>query len=360
MKTPPDSAEREFSLADARNIVGDLFVPNPLIYWTDFLLSMCGGGICLVAAQFTPAWSPQYFALMGVTALLFYRAVLFVHELTHLRSGTFNAFRFVWNLLCGIPFLTPSFSYYTHLDHHRRRRYGTGSDGEYLPLGARHPREILLYLAQIFFIPPVVVFRFLVVTPLTWCSRWFRDLVHQRASSLVSDVTYLRPLPARETLRIIRLQEFLCWQWLLCLAWFGLTFKGLPVHPFLQGYLLAVMINGLNSFRSVSSHRFHNDGDEMTFVEQLLDSVNHPRWPLLTELWAPVGQRFHALHHLFPALPYHNLAEAHRRLVAMLPADSPYRLAESHSLIATLTDLWRRASASSRDAKRTPTHRQAA
>ena len=44
----------------------------------------------------------------------------------------------------------------------------------------------------------------------------------------------------------------------------------------------------------------------------------------VTELFFPLGLRYHALHHLFPALPYHNLGRAHRRLVAQLPAGSPY------------------------------------
>jgi fatty acid desaturase len=44
-------------------------------------------------------------------------------------------------------------------------------------------------------------------------------------------------------------------------------------------------------------------------------------------LWAPVGLRFHALHHLLPGVPYHHLLEAHRRLVAALGADSPYHRA---------------------------------
>ena len=34
----------------------------------------------------------------------------------------------------------------------------------------------------------------------------------------------------------------------------------------------------------------------------------------LSVLWAPVGLRYHALHHLMPSMPYHSLGEAHRRL----------------------------------------------
>ena len=80
---------------------------------------------------------------------------------------------------------------------------------------------------------------------------------------------------------------------------------------------------------------------QRVFLDQLLDSINYPRHPFLSSLWAPVGLRFHALHHLFPSLPYHNLAKAHQRLMAELPAYSPYRLTNSPSLTASLVRLWR-------------------
>ena len=78
----------------------------------------------------------------------------------------------------------------------------------------------------------------------------------------------------------------------------------------------------------------------MPFVDQLLDSVNYPNSGLSGLIWAPVGMRYHALHHLFPTLPYHNLDEAHRRLIVALPADSPYRQTSSPSLPASLWQLW--------------------
>lgn len=78
----------------------------------------------------------------------------------------------------------------------------------------------------------------------------------------------------------------------------------------------------------------------MTFVAQLVDSVNYPASPLIDELWAPVGCRYHALHHLFPSMPYHAMPRAHRLLMQHLPADSPYRLTISPSLLATLRTLW--------------------
>jgi fatty acid desaturase len=46
---------------------------------------------------------------------------------------------------------------------------------------------------------------------------------------------------------------------------------------------------------------------------------------LLTRLFFPFSIRFHALHHLFPSMPYHNLKKAHEYLVKTLPENSPYR-----------------------------------
>src|SRR5262249_6515549 len=155
---------------------------------------------------------------------------------------------------------------------------------------------------------------------------------HTHASSLVMDPSYVRPLPAREVLRVWRLQEFgcflMCWT-VAVMLYRGMTIGGvnpyfdatavrrgaLPIAFLIQAYATGTLVVLLNEIRTLGAHRFMNDGREMTFVDQLIDSVNYPKRALLGELWAPVGLRFHALHHLFPAMPYHNLAKAHRRLM---------------------------------------------
>jgi fatty acid desaturase len=140
-ETSAFASPKNFSLAESRKIVEDLFEPNPVIYWVDFLLTIMAGNVCFGLTRFIGMsdrpWSVKL-ALLAVpfiaSCLLYYRAAMFIHELVHLRTGTFRGFRLMWNLLCGIPFLIPSFVYYPHLDHHRRKHYGTEQDGEYLPL----------------------------------------------------------------------------------------------------------------------------------------------------------------------------------------------------------------------------------
>ena len=46
MPPAPDNSVGEFSLAEARRIVGNHFRPSPWIYWTDFLLSWSVGVAC--------------------------------------------------------------------------------------------------------------------------------------------------------------------------------------------------------------------------------------------------------------------------------------------------------------------------
>jgi fatty acid desaturase len=91
-------------------------------------------------------------------------------------------------------------------------------------------------------------------------------------------------------------------------------------------------------------------GREMTFEEQIEESINIEGRSLVTLLLFPVGLRYHAVHHLFPSLPYHSLGEAHRRLKNALPENSFYRKTCCPGFSTALGDLLRGARlASKRD-----------
>ncbi len=343
-----------FSLREARYIVKDLFEPNEKIYWADFLLSISGGYATASLVRLIGEWMPAAeqrplaMTLQGVSflasCLLMFRSILFIHEIVHLPEKKFRAFRFVWHLLCGIPFLTPTFTYYPHLDHHRRRTYGTHEDGEYLALARMSPWVTILYLFQGLIGPPLGFIRFAVLAPLAWISPKFRTFLHRRFSTLVMDPSFIRPLPSKEAMRLIVFQEVCCF--LVCMAILIVppVFLGRwPIRLLVQGYATSLVLITLNAIRTLAAHRWWNEGHEVTFVEQMQDSVVIDNDSLASVLINPVGLRYHALHHLFPSMPYHNLRTAHKRLMAELPADSPYRATVETSVLGTIGQLLTRA-----------------
>jgi len=357
------TASDSLSLTEARAIVGDLFVPDERIYWIDFLTTILVGYVCaaLVRLMFALDSEPLGLRLLlaavlfAVQCACFYRGVMFIHELVHLPERKFVAFRVMWNLLCGIPFLVPSFTYYTHLDHHRRKLFGTEHDGEYLALGRYSPGWIVVYLSQCLWVPPLAVLRFSLITPLTWFSPRFRRFIHQHASSLVMDPHYIRPLPTKMALRQIRLQEVACLLVLIAYVAIPLVFlHRWPIPLVIQAYVTAVVLLLANCIRTLASHRWSSDGEAGTFLDQMLDSVTLDSDSLGARLINPVGLRYHATHHLFPSLPYHNMRLAHKRLLAHLPDNSPYRQTVATSLWPVIADLWQRAAASRAAATKSP------
>lgn len=354
---PPPSkpaTNPQFSFAEARRLVGDLTRPNPKIYWVDFLLSILTGHVAIHLLFVLPRWyslNAWVVLAMGIcyvaTVLFYMRALMFIHELVHLPKQGFTPFRVAWNALCGIFFFVPSFLYYPHVDHHRRKHYGTDHDGEYLPLSHRGRWMIVGFIAQALLIPFLGIARFLIISPICWVFPRARGWVHRHASTMIVDPFYERRDASPGLMRIVLLQEVCCFAWA---AWFlarGGIMRGEPIDPFwLVAYAVGVGVLILNEVRTLGAHRWTNDEGEMTFEQQLLDSVNYPEPAWVAELWGPIGTRYHALHHLFPGIPYHNLGVAHRRLVAGLPADSPYHRTIGKSLTGEIRALWNRSAES--------------
>lgn len=330
------------SLNEIRKTIEDCFQPRPRIYWADFLATITlAWAFFFLTESLAFGWG--WVAAFLVSSFALFRATLFIHEITHLREGAVPGFVAVWNLLCGIPTLYASFLYKgVHIDHHKRHTYGTPEDGEYLPLGSSGPLKTFLYLAQALYLPFPLVIRFGLVAPLSWCNRRLRRIVLESASSLAINFSAKRALPEGKELRELQLQEFLCFLW----VWFvvyAFASGWADWETFWHWYAMMVLMLLTNSTRTVVAHRYRNPPAHgpVTFEEQLLDSVNVEGHPVLTELWAPVGLRYHALHHLFPAIPYHSLGTAHRRLMATLPADSPYRATVEKSLFSAFKRHWR-------------------
>jgi fatty acid desaturase len=345
----------ESAIRDARLLVHDLFEHRQLYYWLDLIVTLSVGyTAAAIYLRSDPFSLPQLGGLIIASFALF-RAGSYIHEITHMRKGEMTAFRVFWNLVCGVPMLTPSYFYENHIDHHKSHHYGTDRDGEYLPLGTSSFHAVLLFLAQCPLLPIYIFFRFL-LAPLTFVTPRVRNWVLEHMSSFVINYRHRLAVPANAPRRWWTALEMLC-----CVrAWGLIVVVAVGLHDWtrmLQLYALSVSVLSLNYSRNLVAHHYRSGGRQMTHLEQLLDSVNlGGRWSW-TELFFPLGLRYHALHHLFPSLPFHNMGIAHRRLMAELPADSPYRETVYPSYWAVIKELWadtRKAAADHRSAIEPP------
>lgn len=310
-------------LRAAAELTRDLNAPRPAIYWGDFTLSVLVGYGALLGAMFAGGDVMRAGAII-LAILGLYRAGSFIHELTHIKHAAVPGFRFVWNLLIGIPLLVPSFMYEgLHSLHHARTRYGTAEDPEYLPLARMKPWTVPFFVIVSALAPIALLFRFAVLAPLSAILPPLRRIVVERYSGLVINPDFRRRPAEGELRRIWLVQEIAASLWAITLIAL-LVSKTLPFGTFLIGLGVASGVIVLNQIRTLVAHLWENDGEVITVTAQFLDSVNVPPPGWLPELWAPVGLRYHAIHHLLPGVPYHALPTAHRRLSEALPAESKY------------------------------------
>ena len=339
-RQPEVATDRRLSLVEVRGIVKDLFDHRPLVYWSDLLISAAVAWGALALAVSRPGFDAVRITSIPVGSFAFLRAVLFIHELSHFRRGVLSGFTPVWNLLVGVPMLLPSFMYVgTHTDHHKRTLYGTIKDPEYLPLARMSRWRVALFVLEMPLVPLLLVLRFGLLSPLSWLIRPLRAPVVERLSALVINPGYRRAAPkGRARINWIAL-EVLILAWVVLVA--VLIARGtLTLDALLCWYLVAAGVALVNQVRTLAAHHYRNEGDELSTVDQLLDSINVRGVPVFTELVFPVGLRYHALHHYLADMPYHGLAAAHRRLMAELPEDSVYRETEKPGLVGVIRDLW--------------------
>ena len=298
---------------------------KPWIYWRDMLV---GAAIAYTAAFFyvgAPAFSVVQIVCFLVAVFWLYRVGSLIHEVAHLGSQEMTAFKVAWNVLVGIPTLTPS-TFFTghHRDHHSQRVYGTEQDPEYVinvcPRGS--VVNLIVYFMVVAVFPLLVFVRFL-LSPLTFISPRVRDFTLHRMSAFTFNWKYHRPVGKINRTRFALL-ELACS--LRAIGIPGAVLLGVTDSSrILQLYLLGAAVVTLNQLRQLADHHFEGDGENLSMSDHILDSCNYVGKDPLTWLLFPFAIQYHALHHMFPSLPYHNLALTHNFLISELPANSPYR-----------------------------------
>ena len=321
----------------AHQAVRTLHEPSATIFWADFLASTTiGYGLLVVAI------SQRFDSVVTAVALVagglsLYRALCFMHEIAHLRQGAVPGFESAWNLLIGVPLLMPSFVYThgVHQSHHTLSTYGTSQDPEYLPFASSHVMTTVFALHSVL-IPLALAVRFVVLGPVALLVPRVHRVLVERASALAMHPKFVRAA----TPALLHL----AWRWQagIVALWGGalvLAIRGiLPWRAFACWYAAMALVSLVNVLRTLGAHHYEGDGESMDRAAQLLDSIETPgAW--WTEVWAPVGLRYHALHHYFPGIPYHHLPEAHRRLVEVLPPEAPFQKTLSPGLPSSLRRL---------------------
>ena len=325
------------SMAEARSLVADLAARKQWIYWVDLTVCVGLGYAAFLLCPASRLPSPEAACWLVVAALALYRAVLFVHEIVH-AGDELRWFSFVWHAVCGIPLLVPKFTYEFHQEHHASRSYGTVADGEYVAY-TTEPRWRVIVLPFTAVLGPLVfVVRFLILAPLSWIIPPLRRYVLTRASALMIDADFHRRLPPAGVPRSWLVQEFACFAYLAGMLTL-LAVGAYSPNRVLEAYMIVSLVLFINWIRVLAAHRYESGNERMTFPEQVLDSIDHPSLPILGELWAPLGLRFHAVHHFFPKLPYHQLGEARRRLARAIPRDGGYWTTEDRSLTVSIRRL---------------------
>ena len=344
----PIGARQTLNVGEIVNEIGPDFEASRTIYWGDLLVSASVGWSALVIGARAPFGSLLHViaTLVAVFALL--RAALFIHEISHLKRGQIPGFELVWNLIVGIPLMIPSLMYVgSHKDHHKRMGFGTNDDPEYAQIARWSRLKIVSFVLAMALLPLVLPLRWAVLGPL---SRFFpplRRLVVCKLSTLAINAGYTRPMPKGEQIKRWNAQE----AGTALFAWgvFGGWVAGwIPIELIVQWCIVTGGITSVNQLRTLMAHGYENEGEPMDTEAQLLDSINLRGWPIFSALIAPVGLRFHALHHYLPFIPYHSLGLVHRRLLAELPQNAPYRATVKDSL-GTLRGLWRNAAAPPRE-----------
>ncbi|WP_103308247.1 MULTISPECIES: fatty acid desaturase [unclassified Pseudomonas] len=298
---------------ELRPLIEDLRRHHAWRYRLDFGLSI--GLFWVALSMLEGAGSVTWPLWYGTAVFTLYRSAMFIHELSHMPRRAVPGFNLMWNLACGIPLLLPSFLYLSHIDHHTLGRYGTRQDPEYLPFEQQFGRSVITLLVGTLFTPLLLLVRFAVLGPASWCIAPLRRRVIERYSAVTLHAAYRN---SATRFRSARGYNYLLEIATSLYAWGLIAAAGSEMLPWSRVGLFLAVIYGvlfINMFRTCLAHRYASSGEPVSLQWQLADSSTHDRQGSWLELLEPLSQRYHAMHHLFPALPYHSLRPAHERIM---------------------------------------------
>ncbi|MGK7957769.1 MAG: fatty acid desaturase [Crocosphaera sp.] len=336
MKTVELSSDlRNFYLS---KLPKDIFDINPTTYWLDFLTCAGIGWTAFILLGQVPLFSLPFFIFYMIAIFSLYRAAGFVHEICHQQHNPkfVKGFFAVWHIMIGLPLLFPSFYYDCHLKHHDCKTYKTFGDPQYPPVKNNWSVMLQLLVLTPILLPLQVVIRFLILTPLSLIFPRIRPTVESKFSSIAAP-TYVATFNKNQKKQMV-IVELMTFLWLLTIS--ACFFYNIISFSYLfLWYFVAVSTWILNFCRSLAEHSLDGLSEtSLSLEEQLLDSYTYPRGGWRQLIFTP-GSRYHALHHIFPAIPYHNLPMGHEILKENLPEGNLYAQTERPGFIDTVKQL---------------------
>jgi fatty acid desaturase len=305
--------------------VDPYLTPNLPLYVADLTCSVVLGNVCLLFAANARPLSFAQAALVLIAATALFRATAFMHEVFHQNTKVKWLISY-YNFLHGFLHKIPSVCHDTHKYHHSPATYGTIRDPEYDALGEKSAAyNLLTPFLKMIGLPIFLILRFGIIPfALPLMGGRGRLWVYVNMTTLAMTPTYKRPVPEPAERKEWYFQDFFCGVYSLgTIALFAfnvLSWKVIPLW-FVMFYLIAVV----NFFRALLNHRYFTGLEPTSHKMQILDSVTLPA-SMLTIFACPVGLNYHALHHMIPHIPYHNLGKVHKLLLKELPPDHPYHI----------------------------------
>ncbi|HVY98588.1 MAG TPA: hypothetical protein VHA35_03745 [Dongiaceae bacterium] len=312
------SAEGPAPIAAA---IGDLMEYRPWIYFADLTVSAAVGYFACWKYFTVEDYTAEQLFWFIVAGLALFRAGVFVNEIAHIPEGRMRAFKAYWNLICGIPLLTPSFMYQParptdQEELARRQAAGLNSPPEDDPT----PRSLGSQALKVLAVPLLGVLRFMLLSPLLFLNPRHQGWIMARLTVYFPGLKHSEVLghDLAPTVGWRRSIAELCCFGVMMFVIFAYSDDIVPWSTFTELYALSVFAVALHCLRALFSRRRR--------ARASLDQGMTVEGPaVLDALILPLGSRYQALRETVPTVPYHNLGAAHRRLIAGLPADSAYR-----------------------------------
>ncbi|MDR3501698.1 MAG: fatty acid desaturase [Legionella sp.] len=294
---------------------------NKTIYWLDlFLTALFAWTLFVLACQTKNMFLSIVF--LGMSSIFFYRGLSFVHEVTH-HAPHIKGYRVAWNLLFGMAFLYPSYVYENHLLHHRMDHYGSSKDAEYFIINKKLSGLFRFLFWGQFVMPAKLIIRSLIF-PLVFISEKFSNFYEMHLCGFYLNPEYEKKPLSKRIKKNLYKEDLRCT--LFAYMILGLIFAHqLPAYIILYWYSAAFILSFINSIRVVVCTHNYNYLSPRDRAEQIIDTFTLDKGLILPGLIAPIGLRYHALHHLFPGIPYHSLGKAHRMVCEAFPNNTAYK-----------------------------------